>query len=137
MNDKDRERGERERERVRDRESKRIPCHLDDSLMMIIKVDKIQSVSVEIKCNINVLWFSMSFWYIGNIRLYFLNDTLKVVIILIIKIMSRHQHGYTRPSPATSSIIHRFWYIFKATSCIDTELFYVGSSWLSNLCLSM
>ena len=35
------------------------------------------------------------------------------------------------------SIVHRSRSIFKATSCISTELLYIGSSWLSCLCLSM
>ena len=35
------------------------------------------------------------------------------------------------------SIVHCFRLVFKATSCISTELLYVGSSWLSCLCLSM
>ena len=36
-----------------------------------------------------------------------------------------------------SLIDHRFWQVFKATSCIGTELLYVGSSWSSYLCSSM
>ena len=35
------------------------------------------------------------------------------------------------------SIVHCSGEVFKATSCIGTELLYVGSSWLSCLCLSM
>ena len=35
------------------------------------------------------------------------------------------------------SIVHHSRLVFKATSCIDTELLYVGSSWSSCLCLSM
>ena len=41
------------------------------------------------------------------------------------------------PLPPLFSIIHHFWYVFKATSCISTELLYVGSSWSSWLCSSM
>ena len=35
------------------------------------------------------------------------------------------------------SIIHCFWLVFRATSCISTELLYVDSSWSSCLCSSM
>ena len=35
------------------------------------------------------------------------------------------------------SIVHRFRQVFRATSCIGTELLYVGSSWTSCLCSSM
>ena len=35
------------------------------------------------------------------------------------------------------SIIHRSRYVFKATSCIGTELLYIGSSWSSCICSSM
>ena len=35
----------------------------------------------------------------------------------------------TLPPPV--SIDHCFWQVFKTTSCIDTELLYVGSSWSS------
>ena len=34
-------------------------------------------------------------------------------------------------------IIHCVRQVFRATFCISTELLYVGSSWSSNLCLSM
>ena len=35
------------------------------------------------------------------------------------------------------SIVHRSWRIFNATSCISTELLYIGSSWSPYPCLSM
>ena len=35
------------------------------------------------------------------------------------------------------SIVHRSWEVFKATSCIGTELSYIVSSWLFCLCSSM
>ena len=35
------------------------------------------------------------------------------------------------------SIIHHSWWVFKATSCIGTELLYMGSSSLSCLCSCM
>ena len=35
------------------------------------------------------------------------------------------------------SIIHRSREVFKATSCIGTELLYIGSNWSSCLCSSM
>ena len=35
------------------------------------------------------------------------------------------------------SIVHRPRDIFQTTSCIGTELLYIGSSWSSHLCLSM
>ena len=41
------------------------------------------------------------------------------------------------PFPPLFSIVHYFWQVFKATSCIGTELLYVGSSWLSCLSSSM
>ena len=34
-------------------------------------------------------------------------------------------------------IVHSFWQIFRATSCICTELLYVCSSWMSCLCWSL
>ena len=34
-------------------------------------------------------------------------------------------------------IVHRFWQVFRATSCIGTELLYKGSSWSSCLYWSM
>ena len=36
-----------------------------------------------------------------------------------------------------ASPIHRSQEVFKATSCIGTELLYIGSSWSSCLCSSM
>ena len=41
------------------------------------------------------------------------------------------------PLPPPCSIVHRFRYVFKATSRIGTELLYVGSSWSFCLCSSM
>ena len=41
------------------------------------------------------------------------------------------------PLPPAFSIIHHFRQVLKVTSCISTELLYVGSSWSSCLCLSM
>ena len=35
------------------------------------------------------------------------------------------------------SIVHRYREVFQATSCIDSELLYIGSSWSSYLCLSI
>ena len=35
------------------------------------------------------------------------------------------------------SIVHRFREVFQVTSCIGTDLLYLGSSWSSNLCSSM
>ena len=35
------------------------------------------------------------------------------------------------------SIVHRFRKVFKPSSCITTELLYIGSSWSSCLCSSM
>ena len=39
--------------------------------------------------------------------------------------------------PPPISIVHRFQLVFKATSCIGTELLYVGSSRSSCLCSSL
>ena len=41
------------------------------------------------------------------------------------------------PLPPSLSIVHRSWDVFKAKSCIGTELLYVGPSWTSCLCSSM
>ena len=43
------------------------------------------------------------------------------------------------PDPITppQPIVHCFWKVFRATSCIGTELLYVGSSWSFCLCSSM
>ena len=41
------------------------------------------------------------------------------------------------PLPPPVSIIHRSWQVFKATSCISTELLYIGSSWSSCICSSL
>ena len=40
------------------------------------------------------------------------------------------------PDPLSSllPIVHRLWQVFKATSCILTELLYVCSNWLSCFC---
>ena len=35
------------------------------------------------------------------------------------------------------TIVYCFQQVFRATSCIGTELLYVGSSWSSCLCLAM
>ena len=34
-------------------------------------------------------------------------------------------------------IVHHFWQVFRTTSCILTELLYVGSSWSPCFCLAM
>ena len=39
--------------------------------------------------------------------------------------------------PPPLSIVHRFRVVSKATSCIGTELLYIGSSWSSCFCSSM
>ena len=41
------------------------------------------------------------------------------------------------PISPTVSIVHRSRQVFKAISCIGTELPYTGPSWLLNLCSSM
>ena len=41
------------------------------------------------------------------------------------------------PSSLPISIVYRFRGVFLATSCIGTELLYIGSSWSSHLCMSM
>ena len=51
--------------------------------------------------------------------------------------MLRHPRRFPDPLSPPFSIIHRFRKVFKATSCIGTELLYVGSSWSSCLCSSM
>ena len=53
--------------------------------------------------------------------------------------LSGVHHHVTLPAriPLTLSRHHRSQEVFQATSCIGTELLYVGSSWLSNLCSSI
>ena len=57
--------------------------------------------------------------------------------------LNHHHHHVTSPTwisdPLTPpfSIVHRFRLVFKAISCIDTELLYVGSSWSPRLCSSV
>ena len=41
------------------------------------------------------------------------------------------------PLPPPFSIVHRFRPVFKTTSCIGTELLYIGSCWSSCLCSVM
>ena len=45
--------------------------------------------------------------------------------------------GIPDPLPPPISIIHRSRLVFKYTSCIGTDLLYVGSSWSYCLCSSM
>ena len=54
-------------------------------------------------------------------------------------LLSYHAIGTDIPDPLPPpvSIVHRSRLVFKATFCIGTELFYVGPSWSSYLCLSM
>ena len=51
--------------------------------------------------------------------------------------MSRIHTELPDPLPPPFSIIHHFRYVFKATSCISTELLYVCPCWSSCLCSSM
>ena len=50
-----------------------------------------------------------------------------------------HATSTDLPGPLSSlvSIVHCFRQVFQATSCIETELLYIGSSWSSYLCSSM
>ena len=48
-----------------------------------------------------------------------------------------HHHHLPDPLSPPVSNIHRSQEVFEATSCISTELFYIGSSWSSCLCSSM
>ena len=59
--------------------------------------------------------------------------------ILIIIYVSYRTANTDLPDPLSPavSIVHCSWKIFKSTSCIGTELMYIGSSWLSCLCSSM
>ena len=43
----------------------------------------------------------------------------------------------TDPFLPSIFINHHSWLVFKATSCISTELLYIDSSWSSCLCFSM
>ena len=63
-----------------------------------------------------------------------------IIIINIIIIMSRYEHGYPWPSRATLPnhlLLSAGLQPFRATSHIVTELLYVGSSWSSWFCSSM
>ena len=52
---------------------------------------------------------------------------------------SCHAASTDLPDPLSPpvTIAHRSWLVFKATSCIGTELLYIGSGWSSYLCSSM
>ena len=73
-------------------------------------------------------------WYMHNLESVLENETHKLLwnfeihMDLIIIIMSRHQHETFDSLPPSFSIVHRFQQVFKATSCIRAELFYVHSS---------
>ena len=43
----------------------------------------------------------------------------------------------TEPLSTAVSIVHRFWEVFQVTSCIGTELLYIGSCWSSSFFSSM
>ena len=43
----------------------------------------------------------------------------------------------TDPLSLLVSIVYSFREVFRATSCIGTELLYIGSSWSSNICSSL
>ena len=52
---------------------------------------------------------------------------------------SSHRISTDLPDPLLppTSIAHRFWLVFKATSCIGTELLYVSPIWTLCLCSFM
>ena len=58
--------------------------------------------------------------------------THNITELIIIIIMSRHQHSDPISPPLL--IVHCFRQVFRAASCISTELLYVGSSWSFSLC---
>ena len=60
-----------------------------------------------------------------------------IALIIIIIILSCHQHGYPWPVSPLLPIVHLFWQVPRATSRILTELQYIGSSWLPCFCLAM
>ena len=51
--------------------------------------------------------------------------------IIIISTSSCYATSMDIPDPLSPllPIVHRFWQVHRATSCILTELLYVGSSW--------
>ena len=57
-------------------------------------------------------------------------------VYIIIIIMLHCWDGSPWASLTTISIVHHSWEVFQATSCIGTEVFYIGSSWSSYLCSS-
>ena len=63
--------------------------------------------------------------------------TVNKLIQIIIIIMSCRQHGFPWPSPATLLYRPSLPVGLQATSCIGTELLYLGSSWSSCLCSTM
>ena len=60
---------------------------------------------------------------------WYMNNPESVLEKIIIIMMSRHQHGYPWPFP--------YCQVFRVTSCIGTELLYVGSSLSFCLCSSI
>ena len=65
---------------------------------------------------------------------YFFNQARKTL-----SSSSCHATSMDIPDPLSLSlpIVHCFQEVFKFTSCIGTELLYIGSSWLSCLCSAM
>ena len=74
----------------------------------------------------------------ANVVVYLIYMCVHIgVIIIIIIITLRHQHGYLWPTLATLLIVYYFRQVFRATSRIGTKLLYVGSRWSYCLCSSM
>ena len=71
-------------------------------------------------------------------QLYFLHLTVcKQKLYLSSSSCHTISTGIPDPLPPPVSIVHRSREVFKATSCIGTELLYIGSRWSSYLCSSM
>ena len=67
------------------------------------------------------------------------NQKCLLIDIKILFSSSYYTASNDLPNPLSPPvyIVHHSWEVFKAISCISTELLYIGSSWLSCLCSSM
>ena len=80
-------------------------------------------------------------WLFGSLSLIhkYYTEWLLRVLSSSSSSSSSHAANTDLPDPLSPpvSIVHRFWEVFQATSCISTELLYIGSRWFSNCCSSM
>ena len=82
------------------------------------------------KLNIHVFQIlTLSLWI-----LQLLKKNIYIYIIILSTLLAWISMSPDPLSPP-ASIVHRSRKVFQASSCIDTELLYIGSCWLSNLFL--